>query len=112
MIEPWFDPIRYAWIPGTLIGLIGGTLGPFSGYCASKGKWKGLVMGLYYTVVGFCALLLVSGAVAWISGQPYGIWYGLGMAGVIGMLVFGSLVPVMHRVYRESELRQSQARDL
>jgi cytochrome c biogenesis protein CcdA len=112
MAEPWFDAMYYAWIPGTLLGLLGGILGPLGGYFATKGRRKGLVIGMYATVAGFSAMLLLAGIVAYFVGQPYGVWYGLAMAGLIGTIIFGSLTPVLLAHYREAEMRQSQARDL
>ena len=34
----WFDPVRYAWIPGTALGLWGGLEGTLAGLLAPRGK--------------------------------------------------------------------------
>jgi hypothetical protein len=47
-----------------------------------------------------------------VVGQPYGVWYGLLLPGVIGLIVLGSLSPVAVTAYRQAELRKIQARDL
>jgi hypothetical protein len=70
------------------------------------------VVGAQVTVIAACVLLLVAGVIAWLSGQPYGVWYGLLLPGVIGTVIFGGLLPVTLARYREAELRKSQARDL
>ena len=54
MNEPWFNPNLYAWIPGTLLGVLGGTWGALVGTLAPRGKAKGLVVG------GLFLLLLAS----------------------------------------------------
>jgi hypothetical protein len=58
------------------------------------------------------AVLLVLGLTALLSGQPYGVWYGLLLPGAIGLVVLGSLAPVAMNAYRQAENRKMQARDL
>jgi hypothetical protein len=112
MIEPWFDPIRYAWIPGTLLGVLGGTWGAVLGILAPRGKARTLVLGGLAVLLAASAVCLVAGIAALLSGQPYGVWYGLLLAGVIGVIVLGVNVPVALNVYRQAEARKLQARDL
>ncbi|HBH28621.1 MAG: hypothetical protein N839_0002375 [Desulfofustis sp. PB-SRB1] len=113
MTEPWFDANIYGWIPGTLLGVIGGGIGgPLIGICAGRGKLKGLVLGFVFTILATCAILLGAGLYALVSGQPYGVWYGLGFAGLLGLIIFGGLTPIILSRYREAELRKSLAEDL
>jgi len=112
MTEPWFNPNIYAWIPGTLLGLAGGIEGTLAGLCAPRGKYKTLVMGFHFTIMGVCCLLLTAGIVALATGQPYGVWYGLGLPGLGGLVVLGPLTLVIHMRYRQAELRKSMAQDL
>ena len=113
MAEPWFDPNLYGWIPGTLLGVIGGGIGgPLAGVLAPKGKCKRLVMGFYYTTVFVCLLLLLVGLIALLGGQPYGVWYGLGLPGVGGVVIFLPLTRLVASRYRESEMRKSISQDL
>jgi hypothetical protein len=55
---------------------------------------------------GFSLVLLGGGLAALVSGQPYGVWYGLGMGGLIGTLVLGPILPVVRKRYREAEERR------
>ena len=112
MTEPWFDPNRYAWIFGAALGIVGGTLGSLAGTLAPRGKAKPLVMGLFVATIVACALMLVAGVVAFLQGQPYGVWYGLGLPGGIGLLTLGGLLPVLKARYREAEERRLSATDL
>jgi hypothetical protein len=113
MTTPWFDPNVYAWMPGALLGVIGGGLGgPLIGTFAPQGKHKALVMGFLFTLLGVCALLAAAGSAAWAAGQPYGVWYGLGFPGVLGLIVFGALTPLVRKRYREAELRKMSAAGL
>jgi len=106
MATPWFDPNTVAWIPGTLLGVIGGGIGgPLIGICAQRGKHKALLMAFLFLVETSCAGLLAAGAIAWSQGQPYGVWYGLGFPGLLGLVLFGSLTPRVLRRFREAEAR-------
>ena len=112
MSEPWFDPNAFAWIGGTFIGVAGGVIGSLAGVLAPKGKCKRLVLTLHFTIIAISLGLLVAGVVALLSKQPYGVWYGLLLPGCIGLVVLGSLTPMLFMRYRQSELNKSLASDL
>jgi hypothetical protein len=112
MTEPWFDPNLYSWIPGTLLGVAGGTLGGVAGALAPRGKARSLVLGLFAAAALVSFALLVTGLVALLVGQPYGVWYGLGLPGLIGSVLFVTLFPVLRARYREAETRRIHAADL
>ena len=112
MTQPWFDPNAYAWIPGTLLGGAGAVEGMLSGLLASRGKCKTLVMVVHFAILLGCGILLALGIVAWRMGQPYGIWYGLGFPGLLGLVIFTPLTWVVRRQYVQAELRKSMAEDL
>jgi hypothetical protein len=112
MIEPWFNPNAYAWIPGTLLGVAGGIEGALVGSFAPKGKHRTLVLGVHFVLLHVCCALLVMGLVALVTGQPYGIWYGFGLPGLLGLVIFGSLTWAIRKQYVEAELRKSMAEDL
>ena len=44
-------------------------------------------------------------------GQPYGIWYGPVLLGVIATAVIGGLMPMAHRAYRQADERRLQAEE-
>ncbi|MCK5783499.1 MAG: hypothetical protein KAH06_03575 [Desulfobacterales bacterium] len=112
MIEAWFDP-GLSWIPGTLLGAIGGGIGgPLAGIFAPRGKFKNQVLGFYYTILVISTGLFVAGIVAFMSGQPYAVWYGLGFPGLLCLILFGVLQGVVSKRYEEAELRKTMAEDL
>lgn len=111
MNDPWFDPIRWAWLPGTLLGCIGGTWGALAGTLAPQGKARRLVLGGTWLLLGASLILLGAGVIAYLSGQPYGVWYGLGLAGMIGSLVIPPNLGIIRKRYREAEERRMQAED-
>lgn len=111
MPEPWFDPM-WAWLPGTVLGCGLGLWGSLVGVLAPRGKARGLVFGTFWFGLALSAVLLVAGVVALIAGQPYAIWYGLGLAGLLGSVLLPCLLPTVVRRYREAEDRRLHAQDL
>jgi hypothetical protein len=112
MSEPWFDAMRYAWIPGTLMGVFGGLLGSLVGTLAPFGKGRQAILGAMWAFIAISAALLVAGVWGLASGQPYGVWYGLGLPGLLGVVLFPSLMPVVRNAYRMAEQRRMDAKDL
>ncbi len=111
MTEAWFNPAMFSWIPGTLLGCLAGLWGAIAGMLAPAGKARRLVMFFGGALIAASAALLVLGVVAFISGQPYGIWYGLGLAGLIGTILIASLLPVIRLRYRQAEQRRMAAEE-
>ena len=112
MVTPWFNPNLYAWIPGTVLGVLGGTIGSLAGMLAPRGKARGLVLGLMFFATLYSAAMLVAGIIALVCHQPYGIWYGFLLPGVLGVILFPTVMVGVRRTYREAELRKSRAQDL
>jgi hypothetical protein len=112
MSEPWFDANHYAWIPGTVFGVVAGLYGSCAGVLAPRGRAKGPILGAAWLLLACAVALLALALVAWFDGQPYGVWYGLGLPGVIGLIVVGSLMPTISGRYREAERRRLEAQDL
>jgi hypothetical protein len=110
--DPWFDPNRYGWVFGAALGIAGGVLGSLAGSLAPRGKARPLVIGLFVACIVLCALMLAAGVLAYLGGQPWGVWYGLGLPGVLGIFVLGGLMPVVQKQYREAEQRRLSATDL
>src|SRR5262249_7527560 len=98
--------------PGTLLGCLAGTLGGLAGWLAPQGKAKPLIIGGFWLFFSASAVMLVAGVMGYFSGQPYGGWYGLGLAGLIGVLWLGLNAPQLFRWYRQAEERRLDAQDL
>ncbi len=112
MNDLWFDPNRWAWLPGTAFGVLGGVWGSLVGTLAPMGKGKGVMVGFGYALVTVAALFLVAAGVAMAAGQPFTVWFFLGLPGLIGLSVVGPLLPTVYRRYDEAEGRKIQATDL
>jgi hypothetical protein len=112
MNAPWFDANTWAWLPGTLLGCLGGLWGALGGTLAPQGKARRLVIGYGLLLLAASTVSLACGLIALWAGQPYGVWYGLLLPGVLGVFVIGPLFPLIFHRYREAEERQMQAQDL
>jgi len=108
MNTPWFDP-NFAWIPGAVLGIAGGVFGSIVGTLMPLSRLKKRMIGLKYIKAAYILFVLWSGAMflagllALMSGQPYGVWYGLGFAGFVGLMVFGSLYSLIFRLPKKIE---------
>jgi hypothetical protein len=114
MPEPWYDPLRWGWLPGTALGVVGGLWGSLAGVLG-RTRPTLLIASLWAWLVG-SAILLVVAIVALIQGQPYGVWYGLLLPGALGtalgVMFLIVLVPVLRAAHRQAEELKMQARDL
>lgn len=112
MIEPWFDPNAYGFIPGVAVGIAGGIIGTLTGILAPRGRYFHLLNLFYIVALAGSVALLAGGIIALATGQPYGVWYGLGLAGLIGVAVFGMTFGVLRRRQHDAEMRKMRAADL
>ena len=113
MNEPWIsNPGMVGGILGSTMGILGGIIGTLASVFIPKGKAKKLVLGVdtFAFVLSFISLIV--GITAYLSGQPYGVWYGFGLGGLIGTPLFGMLFFVFRMEYRKAELRKSMSEDL
>jgi hypothetical protein len=111
-MKPWFDPNVYGWIPGTMLGFFGALLGTLMGVLGSRGRARGLIHGLYFGGFIWSVALALAGITAVLVGQPYGVWYGLLLPGVLGIGILIALRTALRRVYEQAEARRMQAQDL
>src|SRR5262245_14035810 len=116
MSEPWFNPIWFGALFGAIAGGVGGTLcgllGAAAGVCAPRGIGRPWIMGglVLMVLVGLASLAF--GLYALAVGQPWAIWYGPVLTGVVLSVVMGGLIPVIRRRYAEAEARRMEATDL
>ena len=112
MTQPWFDPIAYAWIPGTCYGVTAGLMGALVGWLVPQGKARSFVIRAWSTLWFIALAMLVLGLFAWSNGQPYGVWFGIFLPGLVGSLVLGGNFLTILYAYRKVEERRLAAKDL
>ncbi len=110
--EPWFSPEfgnnlgAYA---GSGIGVLGGLLGGLCGVLVPRGKGKNVVLPLMLAFAVLGVLLLLTGIIAVVLSQPFTVYFTFLLLGFVLTTVFGTLTPVMHKLYRAAEERQMEA---
>lgn len=113
MNEPWISNVEMvSGILGSAAGILGAIVGTLASFCIPKGKAKKLVLGIDIFAFALSCLLLVIGVVGYLSGQPYGIWYGFGLCGLLGTPLYGMLFFVFRSEYRKVELRKAMSEDI
>lgn len=112
MTQQWFDPAHYAWIPGTVYGVMAGLMGGLAGWLASRGRARTFVLRLWFTLWAASAALAIAGIVAVVVGQPWGVWFSLLLPGAVCAVVVGANSFTILKRYREIEERRLAAKDL
>jgi|SRR5580658_3057939 uncharacterized membrane protein len=112
MAQPWFDQQLYSWIPGATYGVVAGIVGGLVGWLAPRGRARSFVLRAWVGLWLAGVILLAVGLVALFQGQPFGIWYGFLLTGVIGTLVVGANYFTVKITYRRVEERKLAIRDL
>ena len=113
MNEPWIsNPGMVGGILGSIIGILGGVIGTLGGVFVPRGKAKKLTLGVNIFAFVLSFISLVVGIIAYLSGQPYGVWYGFGFCGLLGTVMFGCGFLVILKRARDAELRKLMSEDL
>ena len=112
MNEPWINPRILAGILGGIFGTLGAIVGILAGAFVPRGKFKKLTLGVHTFVFVLSFISFVVGVVAYLSGQPYGVWYGFGYTGLICTVISGLGFWVILKRARDAELRKSMSEDL
>jgi hypothetical protein len=112
MSEAWVNPGLLGGILGGGFGCAAGLWGTLAGLFAPRGKARLLVLGFGWSLFGCSLVCFALAVVAYAAGQPYGIWYGLGLVGVLGSIILPTGLFTVHRAYAQGEARRIQAEDL
>ena len=107
-MEPWYD-MTYSWLPGPIIGILGAILGVLAGTLSPRGIGRSWVLGLWIFGIVISSIALGAAVIAKLQSQPYHVWYGLGLSGLIGVLVFVPNYFVIRNRYTHMEMRKIDA---
>jgi len=108
-MDPWWTEQQAGMIGGLLgagIGVFfGGIGGGLGGPLAAAGRAKAFVLGIFGAGIAIGAVLVITGLVALVLGQPWHVWLWLIMPGAVCAVVCGSLFPIVRMRYRQHEER-------
>lgn len=95
---------------GGMVGGIGGaTLGCLASllaWLASRGRARGLVVGLSFGLIALGGVFLLLGLVALASSQPYAVWFPLVLAGALVTFILTFRLKRFQKHYEQIELRR------
>jgi hypothetical protein len=109
MTEPWFDPNQWAWLPGSLLGSLGGLWGSLVGVLVPLGKGRAVTFGFGLLLAGLATASGIAGFIALADGQPFGVWFFLLMPAVLVDVLILALLCFLPRFYRIAEARRMGA---
>jgi uncharacterized membrane protein len=67
---------------------------------------------LHFGLMILGVVMLSAAVVAGVVGQPFAVWYSLGLCGLILTILMGAFAPLLRRQYTAAEERLRAARDL
>jgi MFS family permease len=97
-MNEWF-PSSYAWIPGTVCGLLAGLWGSMIKILAPQKKGKALVFASYWVLMFAGLASLLAGLIALTVGQQLHVWLGLLIVGVVLPVVMLPQYLIIRLVY-------------
>jgi len=106
----WWSASLGGWvggIGGSLLGCMGGLIG----WCAAKGRARGLVMFLTAAIFIIGVASLIGGIAALAAAQPYGVYYPLLLVGVLCTILPAWQIRGIRNRYEQIELRRMSAAD-
>lgn len=115
VISEWWNNETAAWVGGfggAAVGVIGGTYGAAVGMMAPKGIGRGPMLTVHFTLLVLGAASLVVGSIAWLSAQPYHVYYPMLLLGGVLAPLMGFLLPTILQRYRQADARKMAAEEL
>lgn len=106
----WWSERTGGWIGG-ITGGIAGLLGGLIGLLVTLGKGRRFVFALMWFCIVAGVALAVFGLAALCMRQPFAVWYGPLLAGVIMTAVVSSNIRTVRKRYEAIELRRMTALD-
>jgi len=106
------DAARWAWLPGTLVGVVAGTFGGVSGALAPKGRACAAVLMAGALLLAASVGMLVGGILLLAMRRSWYLWYMWMLPGGLGCIIFPQMLRGLRRVYDQAELRRLSAKDM
>jgi len=108
----WTVFARWAWLPGTLLGVVGGTLGSAIGIFAPRGRGRGVIIACGMLLLGECVGMLAGGFALLLMGRKWFVWYTWLLPGVLGCILLPVILRAARLQYEAAEMRRISASDI
>jgi len=112
-MEPWFDPQmagKLGGIIGTSFGLIGALIGCTSNTLVQKG-WRKPMYAIFTVAIISGLIMLITGAIAFFTQQPYHVWYAFLLPGILCTCLFLFLLITIRKRFTNQELHKLNIAD-
>lgn len=103
---------HWAWLPGTVLGVIAGAYGSTAWRLAQQGRGRQAVLAVGSALVAVSAGILLGGLGRLVAGMPMHAWYPWVLTGGLGAGLLGANLPRVARVYQEIEMRKLESADI
>lgn len=108
--QEWWSEQEAGWLGGLVGGSVG-IIGAMFGVTAGLGKARSFILALALALCGFGVVLLIVGAIAVATGQPYHVYFLFFLIGGVLAFVMGLNYPIVKRRYDQIEFQRMQAMD-
>ena len=103
---------RWGWVPGTFVGVAGGTLGGAVGILASRGRGRGVIIACSMLLLAACMGMLAGGLALLSMGRKFFVWYAWLLPGAVGCIVLSVCLRAERLQYQAAEMRRLSAKDI
>jgi len=108
----WTVSARWAWLPGTLLGVAGGTWGCAVGILAPRGRGRGILTACGMLLLAAEAGMLAGGLALLLMGRRWFVWEPWVFIGALGCIVFPGCLRAVRLRYEAAEMRRISAADV
>ena len=108
----WTVFARWAWLPGTLLGVVGGTWGGAIGRLAPRGRGRGILTACGMLLLAACVGMLAGGFALLLMGRKWFVWYTWLLPGALGCIVLPVSLRAARLQYEAAEMRRISASDI
>jgi uncharacterized membrane protein len=96
---------------GAGLGVLAGLYGTLAGTLAPRGIGRRPMLAVHIALLTLGVATLILRIAALVVGQPYHVWYPLGLIGLVLVVVLGPLYPVVRARYAQAEYRRLTAEE-
>jgi len=108
----WTVFARWAWLPGTLLGVLGGSLGSAIGMLAPRGRGRGVIIACGMLLLAACVGMLAGGLALVLMGRKWFVCYAWVLPGALGCIVLPVCLRGARLQYQAAEMRRLSAKDI